>query len=334
MAKSLRRDEDRQKSKAALEGGQSKNFLKIPEKKTPWYFLSLDYQDGHIHWADTGNGTTVVACAGDLEDNGFAPEKCPLCKLALEYYNEGKRLRKKGKIKEADELKNMGNQVRAKYQANFVAIRGERIPQKTRDGKKKYVADFDLNSKDEESSVAVGIMSLSGAQFNKLDALTDDDGVPQVKSGDDLGNRVIWTRKEKGSGRYKEVYISADEHESDPPDVEWSWEDYDITSDFEVDEDKLHKAYEFMSGQAIEDEEGDEVEEEEDDEVEEEDVDDDFLDDVEEEEEEEGDDDDVTPENFEDDDPYDEPEPPKKKPVKKTKPSTGTKKKRSGKASL
>ncbi len=209
--KSLSREEDVQTTKKAMEQPPSW-FIGIPDKKTPWYFINLDYADGYVHWYDIGGGARRVVCAGGLEGKGFATEECPICAYVLELYQDAKRLKQEGEDAKAKQLKDRANNLRAGPEVQFKAIRGQRTLLKTRTGK-KWIADWDME--DEDTTVAVGVVSLSTSQFDGLTAMINGEKTKFIESGDDLGNRVMWTAKERRKGRtggkYSAVVWEADE---------------------------------------------------------------------------------------------------------------------------
>ena len=263
--KSLGSEEDVASSQEAAQGQERRPFLKIPSKKTPWYLLSLHFSDGFRHWVDlpTG-GRTSITCLGDSQqDKGWAPEACALCAYTAALYQKAKAL---GDERGAPFKKDAGN-IRAKYEAHFQAIRGERIVKEDRNGKRVYVPDFNMD--DDESEVEVGILSLSHSQFLQLVGMKDDDEMPHVKNGKDLVNRVLWSEKKKrkgrsGGGDYTEVKWTAAKKQTQCPEVEVSKE-MDITEDFEVDEELVNKVYALLTGEESElVSEGEEVELEED----------------------------------------------------------------------
>ena len=269
MAKtrSLGSQDDVAASRKAAEQSDGTSYLKIPDKRTPWYLLSLDFVDGFTHFYEGANGrVSTVSCGGGEDGKGFAVDECPLCALMLERYQRAKQLgEKKGAA-----IKKSANDIRASYQAKFVAIRGDALVNEV-DGRRVYTPTFVIDDDDEESTVAIGVLSLSQAQFTGLTDMIEDEDIPWIKSGDDLGNRVIWTtkRKKNKKSRYKEVFWSAAKKRSDTPEAEIP-EDIDFDKEFVIDEEALNKAYEIITGKrsnkVADDEEveveGDEVEEE------------------------------------------------------------------------
>lgn len=258
--KSLRNQEDIQSTQKSVEQAPSW-FLNIPDQKTPWYFISLDYADGFVHWYDAAGSSRRVVCAGGVEGKGFATDTCPICAHVLELYQEAKRLLEEGDESRSKQLKDRANRMRAKQEVHFKVIRGQRTLLKTKTGK-EWVADFDVS--DEDSTSGVGVISMSEAQFKGLIGLINGNGTEFIESGDDLGNRVLWTSKEsrkgKTGGKYSAVVWSADEHTSEMPDVEIPQEllDMDLGSDFTIDSEEVEKVYSLVSGQAIESPEDDE----------------------------------------------------------------------------
>jgi len=323
--KSLKRKEDVQSTQAAAEGGQS-YFLSIPETRTPWFFMNLDYADGFVHWVDIGGQARRVVCAGGLEGKGFAPDACPICSHVVGLYQEAKELREEGHTAKADKLKNKANRMRAKLEVQFKVIRGgfeiERDP-KTR--KKTKVVSFD--TEDVDLDVAPGIIALSNSQFDGLTGLIKGEETPFIEVGDDLGTHYLVTTKERKKGRsgnkYSQVVWEAEEDEvSESPDVEIPKElaEINLEDNFQVDDEAISKVYGLLTGEESEDADDDEVVELEEDSVDE--PDESYLDDVEgddDEVEEDDDDDDEDEEEDEDDevlefeDDMPDEEPPKKK---------------------
>ena len=319
--KSLSNEKDVQGTRKAMEQAQSR-FVGIPDQKTPWYFLNLDYADGYVHWYDVGSGARRVVCAGGLEGKGFATDDCPICAYVLELYQEAKRLKdEEGDEAKAKQLKDRANRLRAKAEVQFKVARGQRTLFKTKTGK-KWIADWDME--DEDSTAGIGVVSFSEAQFEGLTGMIKGDDTPFITCGDDLGNRVLWTKKErrkgKTGGKYSAVVWDADEEETDMPEIEVDSEllEMDLTENFGIDEEEVEKVYGLLSGQEIEDPEEDEAVELEDDSKEEpENVDlDDLADDDDPDSEEEAEDDKKA--EFEDDLIEDDPPPKKKSTVKRT----------------
>lgn len=260
IVRSLDNEEDVRSSQGMGESAGS-NRLKIPERKTPWYLLSGDYVDGFAHYVETDEGGFMrVACHGGAEGGGFAPQDCPLCKQVMGMYRKAKALRNLGKEKAADKLKNAANQMKAKYEAKFVAVRGSMVVERNSDGKKVWVPEFDFNPQEADDTAVVGILSLTHAQFKNLTGLKDDESVPHVKSGHDLLNRVIYSEKKSTTGRgkqqFKEVHWSAATRKSDPPEIP----DFDITADeyriddqFVISDDDMKKVMTAIAGEVIDD---------------------------------------------------------------------------------
>lgn len=251
--KSLSRQEDVQSTKKAMEKAPS-FFLNIPDAKTPWYLLSLDYADGYVHWYDIGGNGRRIVCAGGLEGKGFATSECPICAYVLDLYQEAKRLEEEGDSAKAKALKDRANRLHAKPEVQFKAIRGQRTLLKTKTGK-EWVADFDMS--EEDSTAGVGIISLSESQFSGLTGMINGEGTEFIKNGDDLGKRVLWTAKEKRKGKtssYSAVVWTADANESDMPEVEVPQEllDMDLAESFVIDTDEIEKVFSLISGQEVE----------------------------------------------------------------------------------
>jgi hypothetical protein len=326
--KTLGREEDIEESRKAAEDAPS-FFVKIPDVKTPWILLDLAYSDSFVHWVDIGGRSQRVVCGGGVDGKGFDTDNCPLCALTLEMYQEAKELREGGEEAKADRIKNSANRLHGKFEAQFLAVRGQRIVVKTTKGK-RYEADFDLDSEDEDSTVEVGVLSLTENMYKGLTGLIKGEGTEFVKSGTDLGNRILWTVKEhkRKQRKFKEVSWNADRKECEIPDVEIP-EEIDIETAFDIDMDEIDRVYSLLTGEASEEVgEDEEVDMEEDseeepddsdlDEDEEDEEDEEILDDVEEDEEVEDD--------FEDDLPYEEEEEEEPEP-KKTRTTSRTRSK-------
>jgi len=229
-------------------------FLNIPDAKTPWYLLSLDYADGYVHWYDVGGNGRRIVCAGGLEGKGFATNECPICAYVLDLYQEAKRLEEEGDSAKAKALKDRANRLHAKPEVQFKAIRGQRTLLKTKTGK-EWVADFDMG--EEDSTAGVGIISMSESQFSGLTGMINGDGTDFIKNGDDLGKRVLWTAKEKRKGKtssYSAVVWSADATESDMPEVDIPKEllEMDLAESFVIETEEIEKVFSLISGQEVE----------------------------------------------------------------------------------
>lgn len=329
--KNLGREEDVRSTSKAMADAPSW-YLSIPERKTPWYLISLDYADGYVHWYDAGAGHRRVVCAGGIEGRGFAPDACPICAYTLELYQEAKRLEASGDSGRAKQVRERAGRIRAKAETHFKALRGERVLVKTKTGKVE-AADFEVSEDDDESAVAAGIISLSKAQWEGLIGMRGDSSVPQIKTAEDFGNRVLWTSKEsrKGSrgGKYSAVVWHADPQESDMPDFEIPEEllEMDLGDDFETNPEELEKVYALLSGQELEEPEDDEEVAMETDSAE--DADDADLDDI------EDDSDDEDGKDFKDDVPWDEDEEEEEPaPKKKSPPKKASTSRKSGKARM
>jgi hypothetical protein len=352
--KSLSNANDVQSTNKAAEEKQSR-FVKIPNDKTPWILLGLDYADGFVHWVKV-NGTPMrVVCGGGLEGQGFAPNVCPLCALTHEKYSEAKELEQTGNKSKAKIIRDWANEMRARMEVHVKVVRGTKILVKKDGGNKHWEADFDP-SDDEDGNVMAGILPLSSFQWEGLTGLIEGENTEYITSGTDLGNRILWTKKESRKGKkssYSAVVWDADEEEG-LPDIEVDEElmKIDLTENFVIDPSALENTVNLLTGQATESISDDEEVELETDSSKE--PDDSYLDDDSEEVDDLDDlDDDDDPEEaqepeileFEDDDPDEIPTSPKKqvkKSVTKSKPvtkkSTGNKVKiggtKSGKARL
>lgn len=252
--KSLSNQQDVESTKQAMEKAPS-FFLNIPDTKTPWYLVGLDYADGYVHWYETGGGRRRVVCAGGLEGKGFATDTCPICAHVLELYQESKRLTEEGDASRAKALKDRANNLHAKPEVQFKAYRGQRTLLKTRTGK-EWVADFDAS--DTDSTAGVGIISMSESQFDGLTGLIKGESTPFIENGDDLGKRVLWTNKERRKGKtssYSAVVWSADAEETPAPtelEIPKELAEMDLSENFKIDSEEIEKVYTLISGQTVE----------------------------------------------------------------------------------
>lgn len=298
MAQSLGNDDDIRKTTSSMESSGESFFLSIPDAKTPWYLLGLEYTQYFQHWYDAGQGRRSVVCAGGVDGHGFATDDCPICAHVLELYQEGKRLREDGDEVRGNKLKERGSKLRAKGTVLLKAIRGmyliERDP-KTK--KKRQIADFTIDPEDEDNSVEVGLLALTEAQWVGLTGLRNGEHTPFIKNGKDLVNRVLYTKKVRRKGKtskYTAVEWGAEEEETEMPDVEIPEELANLDTDdyAKIDIDEVEKVAALLTGAGSEEPEDDEEVALDDDS--EEDVDEGYLDDVE-------DDNDEEAEEFEDD---------------------------------
>lgn len=276
MAKDLGKDDDVQESLDSLES-RGGNILKIPEGKTPVYILNGKYADGYAHWVKLAEGNARVVCAGGTEAKGWAPEECDLCTRVAALFKRAKTIEQKhGDTDEVKSLRRVAGRIRAKYEAHFLAVRGELVKEKQRDGTKRAVPDFDEGR--------VGILSFTRQQFEDFVGLRKSETFSFMKDGEDLTNRVLLLDKRKrGDSIFATTEFIPSKRVSDPPDVEYEEDEFDLEEDFVVDTERIEGAAEYLKGGGgtkDDDEEDVEFEDEE-----EEDVDDDFLDDVDDEEE-------------------------------------------------
>lgn len=251
--KSLSNQQDVKSTQKAMEKAPSW-YLGIPDQKTPWYFIKLDYADGYVHWYDIGGNGRRIVCSGGLEGKGFATDTCPICAYVLELYQEAKRLTDEGDEVRAKALKDRANKLHGKPEVQFKAIRGQRTLLKTKTGK-EWVADFEMG--DDDSTSGIGVISLSESQFSGLTGMINGEATAFIATGDDLGKRILWTAKEKRKGKssnYSAVVWSADPNESALPDIEIPQEllDMDLAENFVIDSDEIDKVYTLISGQAVE----------------------------------------------------------------------------------
>lgn len=313
MVKDLGKADDIQESLDSLEsrGGQ---FLRMPEGKTPIYILNSEYSDGYVHWVKTAEGNQRIICAGGLEGKGFAPDECGICKYVAELYQRAKKIESKhGENDDVKSLRRIAGRTRAKYEAHFLAVKGELVKEKQKDGSKRSVPDFDEGQ--------VGILTFTRQQFEDFISLRKSEEFPFMKDGNDLVNRVILVdKKKRGGSDFATSKFIPSKHVTDPPDVEYEEDDFDLDEAFAADEQQVERAVEYLRSGKVESDDDEDVEledeEEDEDEEEEEEVSDDFLNDVEDEEEEEEEEasDDEEEDDFEDDTPgEEEEEPPKKK---------------------
>lgn len=293
--KNLGRKEDVQETKKAIEQAPSW-FLSIPDKKTPWRFLNLDYVEGYLHWYDTGQGKNdrrAVVCAGGIAGGGKAIDECPVCAYVNELYEEAKRLEEEGgdnNKARAQQIRNRAGGMRGRYSSHIKAVRGQRVLVKTKTGK-QWVADWD--TEDEDSTVEVGVLAMSQSQWNGILNILESSEYPQIGEGSDFLTHTLWSSKvnKKGSrgGKYSQVVWDVDEEETEFPEVEVPEElaKLDISKDFDVDMDEVEKVYRLLSGQEIEEPEDDEEVALEGDSAEEDEPDNEYLDEEDDEEEEE-----------------------------------------------
>jgi hypothetical protein len=329
MGKKLTNDKDVQSTQKSFD--TNSKILKFDENtKSPIYILDDGYEEGFVHWVALPDGRRArIVCGGGMEGKGFDPTNCKICNYLVEGYREARALEAEDP-KEADKMRKTLNQMRANYSAEFRAVKGELLKIKDpKTGAKTLSPDFD--------EYVVGILALTEPQFNSLIALVGSDNYPWMKTNADLLNRVLILDKRKRNKQGKDAKFPSVEfqplkNQSDLPKIEYDKDELDTTKDFEIDEEKIEKAFNLLNGGGeYEDEEADEeigyenedgdIEEEEvieEDEIVEEEVieDDDSGNDLSDIEEEVIEDDD-----FEDDKPWEE-EPKKSAPVNKKNPST------------
>ena len=222
----------------------------------------------------------------------------------------------KGETKAVKRLREHASQMRARYEAAFIGAKGEFVKEK-KNGKKVNVPDFEEGE--------VGILPMTRTQFESFTGLRKDEKFKFMKGPQDLVNRVIVADKAKrGGSDYATIEFIPSSHISDPPDLEYDEDDFDLDARYEIDEDIIEKIMLALDGDD-EDDDGLDMDEEDfnlDD-------DDDDDDDEEVEDDDDADDDDDLDFDDDDDDIFDdeeEEEVPKKKSKK-----TSSKKKGKGK---
>ena len=209
-------------------------------------------------------GRTV--CSGGYDSHGFAPDDCKICAHVAGLYDYAKELEADGEEAKAKEVRAQANDLHASIEFKFKAIRGNRILERRKingELKKVWVADWDPET--EDSNVEAGFMSLSKAQYEGLtDMAKDKEKYPLIKTGADLGKRVLWTAKEGRQGKtrkYKAVVWTADKKESPMPELEIPEDvmDANMDEDFEVNFEEIDKVVAKLEGDDSEEVEADEA---------------------------------------------------------------------------
>lgn len=241
MPKDLTKQEDVDASLESQESISTGN-LKIPEGKTPVYFLTSGYEDGFTHWIDLPEGRMRVVCAGGPKGRGYAPDDCKICAYCSAMYAKAKKIASDGDVDKAEKIKKLGNGAHARYEAQFIVAKGEMVKVKV-DGEKKEVADFD--------DAEVGILQFTENQYKSFIGLVDKEG--SVKTTADLFNRAILLDKAKREHKGKKaqfptIEFKASRTQSDPPAVEWKPEDFPIADNFKVDMEQIEKAAAVLMG--------------------------------------------------------------------------------------
>lgn len=240
MARSLENEDDVQAAHDSFEDQNTSKVMKIPEGRTPVYFLSPSYEDGYVHWVTLPEGGRKrLVCAGGLEGKGWATEECPICGIVAKLYRQAKEIENEhGKTDEVEQLRKRASGMRAKYEAHFLVAKGEMIKEK-RDGKKVLVPDFD--------EAEVGILSMTRQQYESFTALRSSDAYPFMKGSADLVNRVIVLDKAKrGDSAFATTEFIPAKSKSDAPDVEYDEEEFDLEEDFAFDGEELESVAELL----------------------------------------------------------------------------------------
>jgi hypothetical protein len=240
MSKKITNDEDIQESADSFESQGGKN-LKIPEGKTPVYFLSEDYADGYVHWVTLPDGGRKrLVCLGGLEGKGWQPDDCPICGLVARLYKTAKDAEKKdGETSGVRALRKRAGGLRAKYEAHFLVAKGEMVKEKNKEGRKVFVPDF------EDSTV--GILSMTKQQYELFTGLRSNESYPFMKGAPDLVNRIIVLDKAKrGESNFATTEFIPARAKSDPPEVEYDADDFDLEEDFVVEEEEVSSAAELL----------------------------------------------------------------------------------------
>ncbi len=239
-------DVDETRAGIAQDGGKT---LKIPKGRTPVYILNSEFSDGYVHWVDVLGSPIRVVCGGGFEGKGWAVDDCSICKKVAGLYQKAKSLKKK-EGPEGDgvtKLQKKAGRIKAKYEAHFLAAQGEMVKEK-REGKKVSVPDFD-NAK-------VGILTLTRQMYEDFTSLRDKEEYPFMHGAKDLTNRIIVLSKstKEGSTYATTDFIPA-KSPSDPPEVEYDADEFDLDEDFVIDEEQIEKVASALDDDDDEEEE-------------------------------------------------------------------------------
>ena len=233
MAKSLLVEEDVKKSQESMEGGGfDGHVIKFKEDvPTPIYILNKGaYEDGFVHWIDLNGNRARIPCAGGSEGKGFAVRDCAMCELTLDVYQEGKKSRDENQAKK---MKAKGNDLRAKYEIQFIAAYGE-LAVMLENGQKVRTPYY---AQGENENGGVGILSMTQKQFSDMLKLVSDDSYPFIKKKSDLTNRtLIFEKSKKDNAMFPTTTIKPWKEKSDPPNLEYDKEEITLDGAFDVDE--------------------------------------------------------------------------------------------------
>ncbi len=255
--------DDRKHTRDSKSGGGG-NIISLDEGHNFIILLSEEYEEGYVHWIEIAGKKNKRTCAAGLEAQGWDPEECELCALALELFDMKKAANLEGDKLLAKDYNEKGNNIRSGYSAVFQAIKFKSVIERIRDkksgkSKKKSLPDYE--------EYDVGKLNLTHAQVTKLFDLIEDDD-PLISDGEDLICRVLdFVKKKEGDNIYasvKEILPSKKKKKFNLSKIEFEEEDApDISDEFEEAED-LDKIADLYRAEM----EGDEEEEYEEEELE------------------------------------------------------------------
>jgi len=242
MAK-LSSAKDRQKSidVNAKSGGE---IIRIEDGHN-WIALFFeDYIQGFIHWIKIGDKTYRRPCEAGLDGEGWAPDDCEYCALALEQYELKKLAKEEGDTALEKSYNEKGYKLKANYAAIFKAVKmgtvlKSGVNKTTKRPMKRYLPDLE--------KLQVGKLSLTDAQLKTLFKLvevneeTGDFPYSFIESGKDLENRPMDFKKikDKDSNKtyteVKEIIPSKKvlEFDIDEKDIPDTANEFDIIDDAE-----------------------------------------------------------------------------------------------------
>lgn len=214
---------------------EKKSFVKIKPGENPMFILSGAFSVGFCHWVTMPDGTrrkvgAIVNYDGSTASHrGWSPDVDPLTRLASKYYEKGRELKENGDEELGKVWKQKGDEIRPKKEYHFVVAMGEMVKVKDRKGGKiETLPDFD--------NAVVGVLILSDTQFENLMAVCEGQ-FDYMTSKKDLLKHIILVKKGEKNETPTFTPVRA---ESEPP-VDIDPEDYDLDSDFEVDEETLNE---------------------------------------------------------------------------------------------
>lgn len=237
---------------AALEDGNTRSTgsrqIRFADGLTTVWILSRNHEYGQVHWIEGDNDKPKrVVCGGGAENQGWAPDECQLCDYVRGLYAAARETQNK---READGYKAQAARMKAKFEATFIAVKGDIVKTRFKAPGGGY-KDMMVPTFDTEDSF-VGLLSLSYAQYKSFVGLVKEDTYPFITGLDNLLDRpLVFEKKQRGNDRFKTVHCRPGSRTpQEIPDLEWDEESFtsQLVSLYEVNHENIASVVARLEG--------------------------------------------------------------------------------------